>query len=94
MGSADAIDDVMERCIVAGLAVRRADRAAAELRAAAVEHRDLMSTERERLAQLEAEATRLSAAFVAAQGPLHKAGPALFQQRLATVNWIIAERMR
>jgi hypothetical protein len=89
-----AFDDAIERCVAAGLAVRRADRAAAELRVASAEHRDLTPTEWQRLVEIEAEAARLSKAFVALQGPLREAGPALFQQRFAEVKQQIEERLR
>lgn len=90
---AASIEDVMERCVAAGLAVRRADRTVGALRGADAEHRALSDGARAELVRLEAEVERLSQAFVAAQGPLREAGPALFHQRLAEVNRRIVERL-
>jgi hypothetical protein len=62
------VDDVMESCVAAGLAVRRADRAAARLR----EERDLRplsAEENAELASREAEARRLSQAFFSHSAP-------------------------
>lgn len=57
------------------------------------EHRELTPAEEAHLAELEAESDRLSAIFVASQGPLHALGPSMFQRRLAEVRQRIKERV-
>lgn len=88
------VESLIEACVTAGLALRIAGREASTLKATRPTQRVPLGAELARLAEFDARVTRLGFLFVASQGPLSEAMPAMFLQHMAEVNRRIEDRLR
>ena len=86
------IEALIERCVIAGVAVRRASLEVEQLRLDGLQV--LTPSESDELAALEREVDRLSEALIEVQRPLREVGPALFHYRLIEINRRIEDQLR
>jgi hypothetical protein len=94
MSEDPAVEALMEACVAAGMATRRAHAAAIEAREQAAKRKaPLSSDDVEHLNKLEATAERLSRSFVNAQRRLSEANRIRFRERLDEVTHRIAEQL-
>lgn len=82
------IEELIERCVEAGVAARRAH---ARLLALEAQHPRADPAE---LAEALAEADRLTKAYVESQQPIAEASGAMFHTRMLDIQHRIAERLR